>query len=109
LNNDKGAELAALKELDYNDYSIEAGIRLHSKGQLLATVQVRKYGLEEKVIRNGLKLLYLSDPAARAVFGVQNYTDRSLWIKNGAIHRRAQRLEVSKVERAIKHLRDSSE
>jgi len=112
LNNGKGAaELAALKELDlkldYNGYSIEAGIRLHGKGQLLTAAQVRKYFLEEKVIHNGHKFLYLSDPAARAVFGVPSYTDRSLWIKNGAIHRRAQNLEVIKVEKAIKYLRES--
>ena len=37
----------------------------------------------------------------------QTYTDRSLWIKNGAIHRRAQRLEVFKVEKAIKYLLES--
>ena len=112
LNNGKGAaELAALKELDfkldYNGYSIEAGIRLHGKGQLLTAAQVRKYGLREKVIHNGHKLLYLSDPAARAVLGVASYTDRSLWIKNGAIHRRAQRLEVFKVEKAIKYFLES--
>ena len=49
LSNGKGAaELAALKELNfkfgYDGYSIESGIRLHGRGQLLTAAQLRNYG-----------------------------------------------------------------
>ena len=112
LNNIKGAAvLAALKELnfrlDYNGYSIEVGIRLYQQGQLPTAVRpLSTYGLEEKVMPNGNKVLFLSNPAARAVFGVRSYTDRSLW-KNGVILRQAQSLEVSKVQKAIQHFKYS--
>ena len=113
LNNVKGAaaELAALKELnfrlDYNDYSIEAGIRLYQQGQLPTAVKpLSAYGLEEKVMPDGNKVLFLSNPAARAVFGVRSYTDPSLW-KNGVILRQAQSLEVKKVQKAIQHFKRS--
>jgi len=64
------------------------------------------YGLKEKVMSSGQKVLFLSNEAARAVFGVRSYTNRSLW-KNGAIYRQAQSLDVPKVQKAIQHFRKS--
>ena len=113
LNNAKGeSELAAFKALgfvlDYNRYSIEAGIRKHAEGKLAAG-EVGVYGLEEKVQRNGRKLLYLSRAAAKQIFGssVSGYTDRRLWQKGGAIYRRAEAAELRKVDKAISCLEQS--
>ena len=67
------------------------------------------YGLEEKVQRNGRKLLYLSRAAAKQIFGssVGGYTDRRLWQKGGAIYRRATAAELPKVDKAISCLEQS--
>ena len=113
LNNPKGeSELAAFKALgfvlDYNRYSIEAGIRKHGNGQL-AACEVGRYGLQEKVHR-GRKLLYLSRAATRQVFGcnaLTGYTDRQLWAKGGAIYRQAAAAELPKLDKAIGCLEQS--
>jgi len=107
LNNLKGeSELAAFKALgfvlDYNRYSIEAGIRKHGNGQLAAG-EVGRYGLQEKV-HNGRKLLYLSRAAVRQVFEcnvLSGYTDRQLWEEGGAIYRKAAAAELPKLDKAI--------
>jgi hypothetical protein len=83
LNNIKGdAELSALKVLgfvlNFNGYSIEAGIKLHSEGRL-PSAQVGMYGLQEVQQCNGRPLLCLSKPAARQPSGVKSYTDPKLW------------------------------
>jgi len=105
LNNSKGeSELAALKALgfvlDFNRYSIEAGIKQHSQGKL-APAEVGKYGLQEKVLGNRRRLLYLSNPAARHLFGVNSYTDAKLWHSDGPICRQAKAVQLPHVKKAI--------
>ena len=98
LNNRKGAaELKAFKALgfkfDYDGYSVEEGIRLHQKGKIAGS-QVRKYGLQENLAHNR-KLLYLSPPAVKHIFGdesITKYTDPALWRKSGPICKRAAEL-----------------
>ena len=98
LNNRKGAaELEAFKALgfkfDFNRYSVEAGIRLHQAGKIAGT-QVRVYGLQESP-GHGRKLLYLSPPAVKHIFGdesIRSYTDPALWRKGGPICNRAAEL-----------------
>ena len=98
MNNRKGAaELEAFKALgfkfDFNGYSVEAGIRLHQEGKITGN-QVRKYGLQESPA-HGRKLLYLSPPAVKHIFGdesIRSYTDPALWCKNGPICKRAAEL-----------------
>ena len=98
MNNRKGAaELEAFKALgfkfDFNGYSVEAGIRMHRKGEIAGT-QVRKYGLQENLAHNR-KLLYLSPPAVKHIFGdesIRSYTDPALWRKSGPICNRAAEL-----------------
>ena len=72
---------------------MEAGIKLHGKGEICGT-QVRKYGLEEKAA-HGRKLLFLSPPAVKHIFGdksIKSYTDKALWRKGGPICKRAAEL-----------------
>ena len=71
-------ELAALKALDFtldfDRYSMEAGIMKYFmtiSGQL-QKCQLGKYGLFQKVQRNGRTLLYLSNPAAWHILGVRS-------------------------------------
>ena len=70
--------MSALKALgfvlDFNGYSIVAGIKLQSDGRL-PSAQVGMYGLQEVQQRNGRTLLYLSKPAARQLFGVKSYAE----------------------------------
>jgi hypothetical protein len=104
-------ELCALKELgfvlDYNRYSIEAGIRMFQKGQLTA-VDVGTYGLEEKVM-HGRKLLYLSRAAVQQLFGshVSSYADRKLWQKMGPIYKKTQTVPLLKLKNAIDFFKKS--
>ena len=105
LNNSKGeSELAALKALgfvlDFNRYSIEADIKQHSQGKL-APAEGGKYGLQEKVLGNGRRLLYLSNSAARHLFGVNSYTDAKLWRSDGPICRQAKAAQLPHVKKAI--------
>jgi hypothetical protein len=111
LNNVKGdAELSALKALgfvlDYNGYSIEAGIKMHSEGRL-PSGRVGTYGLQEVQQRNGRPLLYLSKPAARKLFGVKSYTDPKLWQKHGVICQRAKTVPAEGLRKAIDFLGQS--
>jgi hypothetical protein len=112
MNNIKGKnELFALKELgfvlDYNRYSIEAGIRKYQKGQLTA-VDVGTYGLEERVM-HGRKLLYLSRAAVQRLFGahVSSYADPNLWQKMGPIYIKAETVPLSKLKNAIDFFKTS--
>mmetsp|Transcript_50047 Transcript_50047/g.73508 ORF Transcript_50047/g.73508 Transcript_50047/m.73508 type:complete len:421 (+) Transcript_50047:739-2001(+) len=113
MDNAKGhAELAAFKVLgfflDYKGFSIEAGIRLHKQRDLKVqtAAQLGQYGLE---IQKKYNNLCLSSLAAAHVFGlgVQRYTDKLLWNKNGIILRKAKTLELWKVEKAIEHFQVS--
>jgi hypothetical protein len=118
LNNDKGkSELAALKALgfvlDFNGYSIEAGINKHSEGirngSPLPGAELRKYGLQENA-QYGQKLLYLSDAAVRQLFGpfkIRSYTDPLLWRSDGPICERAKTFELANVQKAVDWLQKS--
>ena len=99
--------MSALKALgfvlDFNGYSIVAGIKLQSEGRL-PSAQVGMYGLQEVQQRNGRTLLYLSKPAARQLFGVKSYTDAKLWQKHGVICQRAKTVaakDLSALTKAI--------
>ena len=118
LNNDKGkSELAALKALgfvlDFNGYSIEAGINKHNEGirngSPLAGAELSKYGLQETE-QYGQKLLYLSDAAVRRLFSpsrIMRYTDPLLWRSDGPICERAKTFELANVQRAVDWLQKS--
>ena len=108
MNNRKGAaELEAFKALgfkfDFNGYSVEAGIRMHRKGEI-AGPQVRKYGLQENLAHNR-KLLYLSPPAVKHIFGdesIKSYTDPALWRERGPICKKAELASAADIDKAIK-------
>ena len=108
LNNRKGAaELEAFKalgfEFDYNGHSVEAGIRMHQEGKITGN-KVRKYGLQESPA-HGRKLLYLSPPAVKHIFGeesIRSYTDPALWCKRGPICKKAELASAADIDKAIK-------
>ena len=113
LNNRKGAaELEAFKALgfkfDFEGYSVEAGIRMHQEGKIAGT-QVRKYGLQESPA-HGRKLLYLSPPAVKHIFGdesIRSYTDPALWCKRGPICKKAELASAAGIDKAIKSFEKS--
>jgi hypothetical protein len=115
MHNRKGqSELSALKELgfrlDYDGYSIEAGIRKYweyRKGKLKA-VDLGKYGLEETDTQ-GHKVLYLSSAAVQELFGqhVHGYADPKLWQKKGPICQKAERVTTPKLKNAIDFFKES--
>jgi hypothetical protein len=116
MNNDKGKfETESFRHLgfvlEYNGKSINDCIEDHGTGKLTAS-QVRAYGLEEKKQR-GRKLLYLLPWAVKQIFddkgrfGVQSYTDKTLWGDRGPIYDKAQRVDLPSLEMAIKSLKAS--
>ena len=113
LNNRKGAaELEAFKALgfkfDFEGHSVEAGIRMHQEGKIAGT-QVRKYGLQESPA-HGRKLLYLSPPAVKHIFGdesIRSYTDPALWCKRGPICKKAELASAAGIDKAIKSFEKS--
>jgi hypothetical protein len=119
LNNGKGErELAGLKALgfplNYNGYSVEAGVRLFGEGKL-AKQDLAKYGLEKGLNE---RLIQLSPAAVQSLFADpqkdkvnMRYPSRQLWGSNGPLARKARALQAQGLgqqrEKALNELRKS--
>jgi GTPase SAR1 family protein len=112
LNNTKGElELEGLAALGftfiYEGKNMHEGIEKHKRG-LLSQKDAASYGLEFKKFNNGNPpMVLMSYDAAWEMFGVESYTSRKLWTKDGPICNKAMTVDLSKLDTAIKCLKGS--